>query len=810
MFLTKRFNLGLILMLICILLPACGLSPEELEATSAAETAAAETPDNHQSPEPTLTQIEPTPTPGQLLLVTSTEDSGPNTLRQALLDAQPGDTIIFDPSVFPPDAPVTIAITSALPFIEQGNLTIDASNAGVILDGSNVPGAWVSGLQMVSDGNTIQGLQVSNFSGVGIAISDGAHNLVGGDRSVGAGPYGQGNLTIHNDIGIGMWGSRASFNTVRGNLIGSDATGANDMGNHNTGVIIQEGASNNIIGPDNIVANNNRSGIDVRHSPDSLYNTLTQNSIHDNGGNGISLLSSSTGKVTAPVLLDHDLQAGSLTGVSCANCIVEIFSDSSDEGEIYEGQTLANSAGVFVFNKESSFAGAHLTATATETDGSTSNFSQPTTGISGSLVLQEDNSLPKTRLASKQSGDIDDNRIASHWQGLWDWHTPFSELLNETLYLGVKRYRLSINNGDQDKVNWSKSEFSVDPSHDAFITDLANNGIQITYFLSFWDKETWPGGVGAACPRFKTEEEIEHYLEFVRFIVGHFKDRVQIYEIYNEPEHTGCPQWIEVEDYINLVRRAVPVIREEYPDAKIQVGGVAGLGNPYGQTYLFSIIESDIMPLVDIVSWHPFYGNSPEIDAGYYFAYPSIVQKIKDTAASHGFTGEYAGEEITWRFSTNPDPNYTLPYSELDIAKYQIRGILIHLGMDVIAGNLRIPYDYTATTFAVRNLSTVMVGAETTSLPLTVETEATKFTSYAFSLPNSDQMIALWTDGVAVDHYAGIPSKLVIPGFAGWNATAIDVLNGLEQELISSNEDGDLIIRDIMIKDYPVIIRLSQ
>ena len=308
---------------------------------------------------------ESSPTSEAIIVVASTADNGPETLRQALLDAQNGDTITFDPSIFSPNAPVAISITSELPHVEQGNLTLDASNAGVILDGSKVPGAWVSGLQFVSDGNTIQGFQVSNFSGPGIAISDGSNNLIGGDRSIGAGPFGQGNLTILNDVGIGMWGSRASFNTVSGNLIGIDTTGVDDLGNHGTGVVIQEGTSNNIIGPNNIIAYNGGSGIDVRHSPDSLYNSLTQNSIHDNGGNGISLLSSSTGKVTAPVILEHDLQAGSLTGVSCANCIVEIFSDSSDEGEIYEGQTIANGAGAFAFNKGSSFAGAHLTATAT-------------------------------------------------------------------------------------------------------------------------------------------------------------------------------------------------------------------------------------------------------------------------------------------------------------------------------------------------------------------------------------------------------------------------------------------------------------
>ena len=110
-----------------------------------------------------------------------------------------------------------------------------------------------------------------------------------------------------------------------------------------------------------------------------------------------------------------------------------------------------------------------------------------------SFVLQGDNSFQKTRLESKDSGDLDDNRIASHWNGLWVYN-PLSDLLNETLHIGVKRYRLAINSGDQDSVDWTKPEFSVDPSHDEFITNLADNGIQITYFLSFWDKATWPGG----------------------------------------------------------------------------------------------------------------------------------------------------------------------------------------------------------------------------------------------------------------------------------------------------------------------------
>ena len=58
MFLTKKFNLGTILMLFCILLSACGPSPEEQSATAAVLTAAAAT-------------STPTITPTSRVLVTS-------------------------------------------------------------------------------------------------------------------------------------------------------------------------------------------------------------------------------------------------------------------------------------------------------------------------------------------------------------------------------------------------------------------------------------------------------------------------------------------------------------------------------------------------------------------------------------------------------------------------------------------------------------------------------------------------------------------------------------------------------------------
>ena len=77
-------------------------------------------------------------TPVTTRYVTTTADSGLETLRDLLAGASSGDTILFDPGVFPPTSPTTISLLSSLPSIEMGDLTIDGSDAGVIIDGSQV------------------------------------------------------------------------------------------------------------------------------------------------------------------------------------------------------------------------------------------------------------------------------------------------------------------------------------------------------------------------------------------------------------------------------------------------------------------------------------------------------------------------------------------------------------------------------------------------------------------------------------------------------------------------------------------------
>lgn len=142
---------------------------------------------------PTFTSVLSTPTispipKGKTIVVTSIEDNGQGTLRQALQEANPGDTIEFGTSVFPPDQPKIIYLQSQLP-VHQENLTIDATHTGVILDGSEFPDGSHSAFQISSSNNTVKGFQLRNFPGGAIYINSGQNNLII-DNIIGGGGYG--------------------------------------------------------------------------------------------------------------------------------------------------------------------------------------------------------------------------------------------------------------------------------------------------------------------------------------------------------------------------------------------------------------------------------------------------------------------------------------------------------------------------------------------------------------------------------------------------------------------------------------------
>ena len=434
--------------------------------------------------------------------------------------------------------------------------------------------------------------------------------------------------------------------------------------------------------------------------------------------------------------------------------------------------------------------------------------------------FQVGNTQEITQFQTKTSQEIENNRMGDmvtlHPQIHREEPDYFANRINDA---GLKWMRVSIDTFDWREVEeiGAYSEHYIYPEQDGTITALANKGINVMYTIVFWDKEI-QSNQEEGYSRFKTEEEIQRYLDYVKFIVGHFKGRIEYYEILNESNIGGWrppyadQQYVKVDDYINLVKRTVHVIHQEDPKAKIVTGGIAPLHrtedtmylDSAGREYLFGILESDAMSLVDAFSWHATGGTSPEYGAEHYYSYPALLQEIKDVASAHGFEGEYISEEMHWRTFETPHSDEYDGYSKITAAKYLARAIVLHLGMDITAG-LAESLESQPKQIVIQSLSTLMAGAEQVDLSIGIQSEATNIRSYSFSLSNGDKLIALWTDGVAVDDDPGVRADLILGNSIIDEVVAIDVLNGYQQTLVA---DGNT-IKDLIVKDYPLIIKIK-
>ncbi len=205
---------------------------------------------------------------------------------------------------------------------------------------------------------------------------------------------------LQNGISIHIGGSDS--NIVINNKIGTDITGTLPIPNQFDGVRIGEGPQKNMIGQPgkgNIIAYNGGNGISVMTAGD-LYNNITENSIFGNLGLGIDLFPqgltpNDTGDVDAgpnnlmnfPVITEAfeaavthingyvDCPASSVITVEVFKC--EVSTPGHGQGKTFVGRTTTYDAfGNFSLATGDAITGDCITATATDDQGNTSEFSE--------------------------------------------------------------------------------------------------------------------------------------------------------------------------------------------------------------------------------------------------------------------------------------------------------------------------------------------------------------------------------------------------------------------------------------------------
>ena len=123
-------------------------------------------------------------------------------------------------------------------------------------------------------------------------------------------------------------------------------------------------------GEGNTIAFNTQRGVLVGTS---TATAIRGNSIHANLLSGIQILFGPS----APSV--SNATATTASGASCTDCIIEVFSDSADEGRILHGSATADGGGAWLFTCQLAcpMPGPNITATATDASPTTSEFSAP-------------------------------------------------------------------------------------------------------------------------------------------------------------------------------------------------------------------------------------------------------------------------------------------------------------------------------------------------------------------------------------------------------------------------------------------------
>jgi len=109
--------------------------------------------------------------------------------------------------------------------------------------------------------------------------------------------------------------------------------------------------------------------------------------------------------------------------------------------------------------------------------------------------------------------------------------------------------------------------------------------------------------------------------------------------------------------------------------------------------------------------------------------------------------------------------------------------------------------------YAMRNLSTALDGLHQDSFPVDVD-GAADVEVCTMSRPG-ERVVALWTTGLATDECSGTPFRLDVEGHFS-SVTGFDCMNGVEQEVAASRSGAKTIIDGILVRDYPILLRLAS
>lgn len=209
---------------------------------------------------------------------------------------------------------------------------------------------------------------------------------------------------------------------------------------------------------------------------------------------------------------------------------------------------------------------------------------------------------------------------------------------------------------------------------DEIVTDAIAQGVQPWLELGYGNR-VYPGGggpgLGDGLP--SSPEALAAWDRWAKALVERYKDRVQVWEIWNEPDLASAVR-VTVDGYVGLYHRTASIIRSQQTESRIIA--LALLGNiDFADQFLAGMQAKGRLDLIDTITIHG-YPRNPDDTTNIDRLQAVIAKYGRAIEVRQGETGapsrhqrQFALKEISWTENLQ--------------AKWNLRRMLVHRGRDV-------------------------------------------------------------------------------------------------------------------------------
>ncbi len=327
-------------------------------------------------------------------------------------------------------------------------------------------------------------------------------------------------------------------------------------------------------------------------------------------------------------------------------------------------------------------------------------------------------------------------------------------------------------------------------------------------------------------------------------MAAHFRGRVKYFEIWNEENGWFFDDWAtggsvaQVRAYGRALKAAAQAVKQANPDAVVVFGGTAGMSPDYARLAL----EEGAGPWIDVFAFHPYGHPTPEgvpdaflTQVGDNLEWKARPAGIPDYEAEITFLRRLLhrynpamqvwADEMNWFAPGEPPSTDNGDWSELTQAKHLSRFFAMNTWMGCAAVWWSLynangvqewavvrSADMTprAAYYAAQYTSTVLddVHAAPDLRPAILGPAPADLVVKPFRNGKGDVLLALWRTSFANDSCRPEPVTLRVSGLTSPQAELFDLLYGARQQARLSHDAGSLTLRDLLVGDWPLIVRL--